>query len=189
MEKKHSSQPPGSGLELDKIEIPTRSSPDAIRKSTSGAEQKSAFSSETASSGKKHLLLILTAVITTLALLAALAAFLKKQDLAVSYFSVEKTVGSENYLRVGPISATMKNNEIIRLSVDIGCENKAIKKRLAEKDPLIRDKIVSVLTAPGTETLLKKQQYDTVRAKIKESLEQIYGESIGEVYFAELLTY
>lgn len=189
MEKNHSSPPTGSGLELDKIEIPTRSSLDTVHKSTSDADRKPALSPETTSPGKKHLRMTLAAVITTLALLTALAVYLKKQDMEVSHFSVKNTAVSENYLRVGPISATMKNNKIIRLSVDIGCENNTIKKRLAEKDSLIRDKIVSVLTAPGTDTLLKKHQYDDVRAKIKESLEKIYGESIGEVYFAELLTY
>lgn len=189
MEKNHSSPPTGNGLELDKIEIPKRASPKARNKPTANTKQKPAFPPETTSPGKKHLRLTLIAVITTLAVLGTLAIYLKKQDLAISSFSGKNIAVPENYLRVGPISATMKDNDIIRLSVDIGCKNNAIKKRLAEKESLIRHKIVSVLTAPGTDTLIKKHQYDAVRKKIKESIEKMYGEPIGEVYFAELLTY
>jgi flagellar basal body-associated protein FliL len=189
MGSNHLKIPPTSGLELDKIEILTHASPDIVRKPTSDTEWKSAFSAKTASPAKKHLRLMVAAVITTLALLVIMAVYMRKLNLAVSFLSSESTAVSENHLRIGPISATMNNNELIRLSVDIECKNDVIKKRLAEKDSRIRDKIVSVITAPGTETLFKNHQYDAVRAKIKESLGKIDGESVSEVYFAELLIY
>lgn len=179
----------GKGLELDTIELPTPPLSSSGHKSRSDTEPKSTFSLETASHGQRHLRLTFTAVITTLALLAALAIYLKKQSLEVSFLSLEKKAASDSYLRVGPISATLKNNEVIRLSLDIGCENDAAKKRLAEKDSRIRDKIVSVITAPDTITLLEKHQYDAVRSKIKEGLEKLYGEPVGEIFFAELITY
>lgn len=189
MEKKQSKTPAGGGLELDRLEIPDRSSPNAVRKPTADPELKSTLFSDIGSFGKKRLWLTVTAVATTLVLLAALALFLKRQYLKVSFLALKNIAVSDSYLRVGPITATIKNDEVVRLSLDIECKNNSVKKRLAEKDPLIRDKIVSVITAPETGALLKNHQYEAIRAKIKENLKRIYGESIGEVYFAELLTY
>ena len=189
MRKNPSKNTSESGLELDKLEILERSSPKTAVESTADSGRESTLSSETGSSGKRHLWLALAAVTVTLALLTAIAIYMKKQDLKVSVLTLKKTSFSESYLRVGPITATIQNDEIMRLSLDIGCKNDAAKKRLAEKDPRVRDKIVSIITAPDTKTFLKNHQYEAVRAKIKESLEKIYDEPIGEVYFAELLTY
>lgn len=189
MEKNPSGKPPGSGLELDKLELPGHSSQEAVRELAADPEQEPALSSEPGYFGRRHLRLTLTAVITTLALLTVLAMYLKKQDLKISPLSLKRGALSDSYLRVGPITATIRDNEIIRLSLDIECRNDAAKERLAEKDSRIRDRIVSVITAPDTETLLRNQQYDAVRANIRKSLEKVYGESIGEVYFVELLTY
>ncbi len=181
--------PSGNGLELDKLEVPARAMPETVRQPTADSERKPTPSPGTGSSGKKHLRLTLTVVIVTLALLAVIATYMKKQNLRVSFLSLKKSSFSDSYLRVGPVTATIQTDEVIRLSLEIGCANDSVKEKLAEKDSRIRDKIVSVLTEPDTKTFLQNHQYEAVKAKIKNGLEQIYGESIGEVYFAELLTY
>ena len=179
----------GNGLELDRLELPSRSSPETVDKSTAGSEQKTALSSGTDWFRKRHLWLALTAVTVTLALLTIMAIYMKKQNLEVSFLTLKNTSFSNSYLHVGPVTATIRNDEIIRLSLNIACKNDAVKERLAEKDSRIRDKIVSVISAPETKTLLENHQYEVIRGKLKQSLDTIYGNAIGEIYFDELITY
>lgn len=180
---------PGDGLELDKLEIPKRSP--SIQKSTQKTDspEKSFRSSEKSRSGKRHLRLPAATVITTLVFIVAAGIFFNRGDLTLGYLSREADSVQESLLRIGPVTATMANNDIIRLTLDIDCGEASLKQKLSEKDSLIQDKIISVLTDPETEALLEEQEFDAVRTMIKTSLYGIDDSSIDEVYFVELLTY
>ena len=189
MAKKQSETPSGDGLELDRIELPSLASPGKQSESMPDPEREPAAHRGTGSSAKRGFRPLLIALTATLAMLEITAVYLWRQELKVSSLSFEGAPVSGSYLRVGPISTTIQNNEVIRLTLDIGCKNDTTKEKLAEKDSRIRDIVVSVITAPDTAPLLEKHQYDAVRAKIKERLGKLGSEPIGEVYFSELLTY
>lgn len=189
MNEKQTQNASKEGLELDKIEIPT-SSPSA-RKNEKKPErtEEPTLSFEIPSPGRRHFRSTLPVILATLAVLIAVGIFFKRQNLTFDYLSEDADQISENLLRVGPVTATLANNDLIRLTLDIDCGEISLKKKLAKKDSLLRDKIVAVLTEPETGDLLKKQQFDEVRDRIKSSLSDIENTSIGEIYFTELLTY
>ena len=188
MEKDPGKNLSDSGLELDMLEISKRPSSGKIRTQTGCAEQKP-FLPETAQRERKGGQLVGAMIITAVILLVAMVAYLQKQNLFINFLSGSAGKGSGDYLRVGPVSATLADNDTIMLTLDIDCKNDSLKKNLAGKDSLIRDKIVSVITAPDISTFLKQHKYGAIRARIRKSLEEVSGEPIGEVYFAELTTY
>jgi flagellar basal body-associated protein FliL len=131
----------------------------------------------------------LLTILAILAILMVITIFFKRQELSFTFLGGKGDASMENYLRVGPITATLANEDIIRFSVDIDCMDKKLKERLSGKDSKIRDRIVSIITAPDTEELLKKQRYDEIKTKIKKSLDGISSEPIGDIYFADIIIY
>lgn len=182
-----------SGLELDKINLPNISSRDesgpkpAQNPVAGGTHRKPA--PESMPQNEKKTNLALFSVLAVLVLLMALTAFFKQPNYTFKFLSGESDAPYENYLRVGPVTATLANEDIVKFSIDIDCGSDDLKEQLAGKDTQIRDKIVAVLTAPGTEELIKKREYEAIKAKIKESLDGLGSESINDIYFHELLTY
>lgn len=175
----------GGGLELDTLDgftIPTVKSV----KQTPRTPQELDSGQEKNRSDRKFLYVGPAIAVFLLVLLTVLAFQYARQDLSLSFQGGSRGGTSEHYLRVGPVSATLPNSDIVKLSVDIGCRNKSDRKRLAEKDSLLRNQIVSVLTEPETGSLFEDQRYDEVKAKIKKGLEQIGEKPVGEIYFSEL---
>lgn len=175
-------------MELDKINLSNILSSDT-RESMPAADQASPPPLGTTSHSKKISIRALAAFLAVLALLAVITIFNKQQDITLTYLNGSTSTSLENYLRVGPVTATLANEDIIKFSIDIDCGNADLKEQLAGKDTLIRDKIVAVLTAPGTEALIKKSDYETVKANLKESLGDIGSEPIGDIYVADLIIY
>lgn len=130
----------------------------------------------------------LVAILAVLALLMALTALFKPDDLSFTIRPETETSDSplENYLRVGPVTTTLANEDIVKFTIDIECQNAELKEKLARKDSQIRDNIIAVLTEPGTETLISKRDFDTIKAKIKERLSDL---PVNEIYLSELLLY
>lgn len=188
------------GLELDKINLSGLASENARKPARIGdpgvgtenpaagiSDQKPA--ADNALQNKKKFNLALISFLAILALLMALTAFFKQQDFSFSFLSGESDTLFENYLRVGPVTATLANEDIVKFSIDIDCGNADLKEQLAGKDSQIRNKIVDVLTAPGTDELIKKRDYETIKAKIKENLGDLTSDDINDIYFADLLMY
>jgi flagellar basal body-associated protein FliL len=187
MKKNSGGENEKNGLELDKIEIkghaPNASSPKPAPQPSSPTAAEAPDHLE-----KKRTRLTLIVAPVALILLIFLIVLFKQQNFSFNFLTGE-TSTAENYLRVGPISATLANNDIINFSLDIDCRNEDFKEKLSGKDSQLRDKILSVITAPGTEELLENQQYEEVKAKIRESLGNITSEPIGDIYFAEIIVY
>lgn len=174
-----------AGLELDAIDVSGIAATKSDEPASRPSQEPDPASVKTGSDRKKRLVGPVVAI--CLLVLITVSAFLfSNQDLQFSLQPEKQGSTSEQYLRVGPISATLPNSDIINLSVDIGCRNDSAKKRLAKKDSLLRNQIVSVLTAPETGKLFEDQRYDEIKARIKNGLEKISEEPVGEVYFAEL---
>jgi flagellar basal body-associated protein FliL len=191
MVNRHLETPAGNRFDRNKMEISKRASSGTVPEPASAAKPESASPPETVSSARRRRRFqpVLVALTATFALLAVTALYLWRQELKIPSLSFRNTVVSGNYLRVGPISTTIRDNEVIRLSLEIGYRNDAAKRRLIQKNSRIRDTIVSVLTEPDTTVLLEKHQYEAVRKKIKAHLRKMCAEPIDEVYFSELLTY
>ncbi len=57
-------------------------------------------------------------------------------------------------------------------------------------DSKIRDKIVNVLNKADTQQLIKSNDYDTLRARMKKDLNSLLpDEVIEDIYFSQFLTY
>jgi flagellar basal body-associated protein FliL len=127
--------------------------------------------------------------ISLLVSVIVLAFLFSDWDLKFFLQSEKQGVTAEDYLQIGPISATLPNGDIIRLTVDIGCRNDSEKKRLAMKESMLRNQIVSAIVAPETGRLFEDQRYDEIKAQIKRDIEKITENPVGEVYFSELQFY
>lgn len=190
-----------NGLELDKINLsaaasekarkPMRAENPAVgnKGPASGAPGQKPPAAESMPQNKKKSNLALISALAFLVLLMALAALFKQQDLSFNYLSGKSGTSKENYLRVGPVTATLANDDIVKFSIDIDCGDADLKDKLAGKDTQIRDKIIAVLTAPGTEELIQKHDYEAVKARIKKNLGDLGVGTINDIYFAELLMY
>jgi flagellar basal body-associated protein FliL len=176
------------GLEIDKISL-TNLALTPPRKSTTQTDPAGRpANSEGAYPGVKKTNLVVLAVLAVLVLLMALTALFKPQEFSITFRQGTEKPNAplKNYLRIGPITTTLANEDIVKFSIDIECENAKLKEWLAGKDALIRDKVIAVLTEPGTEAFLVKRDYESVRAKILERLSDL---PVSNIYFSELLLY
>jgi len=186
MGKKTSKESSENGLELDKITLSNLSSNSVPQKPTPKSPPAAEKNDH---QEKKWLRPALIVTMTTLAVLICLFIVLNRQDFSFSFLSSKTGNTAENCLRVGPISATLANDDIINFSLDIDCGSESLKERLSGRDSQLRDKILAVITAPGTDKLLENKQYEEVKTKIRESLGTVISEPIGEIYFAEMIMY
>lgn len=184
----HNEKDTESGLELDRMNLSDMISSDT-REPMPGADQKSPAPPEIRLRNRKITFLTLITSLAVLVLIIVISVFFKQQDFSFTPLQGKTDTSPENYLRVGPVSATLPNDDIINLSVDIDCKNVDLKQQLTGKDSQIRDKIVGIITAPDMNELIRKQQYDEIKTRIRESLVDITPEPIGEVYIYELLMY
>lgn len=178
-----------NGLELDKINLSQLSPTSVDEPKPKSPPPPPIAEEETFREKKRFRRLTLIIAPAVLAALICLIVIFKQQNFSFGFLSGKTGSSVESYLRVGPISATLANEDIINFSLDIDCGSEALKERLAGKDSQLRDRILSVITAPGTEELLETRQYAEIKAKIKESLGDVTSEPIGDIYFADIIVY
>jgi flagellar basal body-associated protein FliL len=179
----------GGGLELDTLDdfiIPDAKSSEPGPSPEKEPRPESVSAPKATGPNRKNRYLGPTVALLLLVLIIVLAFQFARQDFNLSLQPKSQSSTSEHFLRVGPVSATLPNSDIVQLSVDVGCRNSSEKKRLAQKDSLMKSEIVSIITAPETGKLFEDQQYDEIKARIKKGLEKISDEPVGEVYFSEL---
>jgi len=188
MAKIYGKKPADGGFELDRINLTSFVSGNS-RKPAENAGQAPAPENAPRRDRQSHMSLV--TFLAILALLMAFTALFKKQEFTFNLPSETSRSGThlENYLRVGPVTATLANEDIVKFSIEIDCGNAEMKERLAGKDTQIRDQIVSILTEPGTEELIAKRDFKAVKAKIKERIGSIGTVPVEEIYFSELLLY
>jgi flagellar basal body-associated protein FliL len=176
------------GLELDRMNLSELLS-NSDRKPSPQVDAKTPSPGDKAPNSKKVNILILVASLAVLALIMILTVLFKQQDFSFTFEDGQPVSTLESYLRIGPISATLADEDIINFSVEIDCKNRKLKEKLTKKDSQIRDRIVSVITTPGIEMMLKEQRYEEIKARIKESLDNISSEPVGDIYFADIIIY
>jgi flagellar basal body-associated protein FliL len=175
------------GLEIDRISLANLVSK-KNHKTKTAADAAGRPAHPTAGPGIKKANLALLGVLAVLVLLMGLTALFKPHEFSLTF---RQGTGKSNtphadYLRVGPITTTLANEDIVKFSIDIKCKNIKVKEQLARRDSQIRNTIIAVLTAPGTEAFIVKRDYESVRVKIKESLSDL---PVDDIYFSELLLY
>ena len=175
-----------SDFELDTVENISRLLPKVHRKVSLDENRLDASNSGKPNSKKAFSLMMISICVAVL--LVAVVGFVcvHNQKISLSFFSGGSGNSSKNILRVGPISTTLANNDVIRFSMDIGLESESAEKNLAEKTAIIKNQIISTIMAPETAELIETHQYDLVKAKIHEALERTTGESVTGVYFSDL---
>lgn len=179
------------GLELDEISI-SGIAPDSSQdpKAGRGPEAGGPASSapEDTPRGKKKVNLPLMIFLGVLVLLMALTAVFKKQDFSISRLTGSEKGASplESYLRIGPVTTTLVNEDIVKFSIDIDCKTPELKAQIAGKDSQIRDDIIAVLTDPETGALIARRDFEAVKVRLKERFGDL---PVGDIYFSELLLY
>jgi flagellar basal body-associated protein FliL len=181
------------GLELDKISLSgfpqgTAPKPESERKPATAKAGRPATPKKNKPRNRIKTNLPLLAVLAALALFIALATVFKKQDFSISPLKgSEGAVSSpESYLRVGPITTTLANDDIVKVTIDIDCKTPKLKERISGKDSQIRDQIIAALMEPETGALLSGHDYEAVKARIRERIGDL---PVGHIYFSELLLY
>lgn len=137
---------------------------------------------------KARYYLVAVLVGVSLLLLVSATVFFQKQDLSFSLLSghTGSTSKQKHYLRIGPMSATLSNQDIIKFSVEIDCGNDAAKERLSEMEPLLKNQILAVITAPGTAELFDAHKYEEIKTQIREHIQEGCKEPVVDVYFSEM---
>lgn len=178
-------------IELDKLEIQKLSPkppdnqvpPQPLSKLT----PKEPLASRLSTKGLWWKLSIVTGVLLITAILLLVFG---KMNINLPFYTKGTSQTPGNYLRVGPVTATIGSNDIVRLTVEINCKNKKVKNEMSQMDSRIRDKIVNVLNNPDTQRLLISNDYDTLRARIKDNIATLVpDQAVEDIYFSEFLTY
>lgn len=179
----------GGGLELDTLDefiVPTaKTNKPAPRPERAKRPEPVEAPAETGPNRKKRYVVPIIAG-ALIVLLIVLAFQYARQDFTLSLESAKQGGISESFLRIGPISATLPNSDVVHLSVDIGCRNTSEKERLSKKESMLRNSILAVITAPETGKLFEDQQYDEIKGQIKKDIEKVTENPVGEIYFSEL---
>lgn len=183
-------------IELDKIEIPTlppqKKQPKEPQESTetkvSSAPKPEAPVKPPSDLKGQHWKLSI--IVGGVALAAVLMFVFYGNTLNLPFISKKISGPPANYLKVGPVTATISNNDIVKMTVEINCKNKKVKNKLKKMDLVIRDRMLNVLNKPDTQKLLKSNDYNAIRSRIKENLIALMpDQAIQDVYFSEFLTY
>jgi flagellar basal body-associated protein FliL len=188
------------GLELDRFDVVLPHQSGTIDRESSPSEGEFTLERDDSPKGgagaldregppKHRLWAIFSAVIIGLLVIAVGWAVFHRGNFVHFRMNEGPRVSTENYLRVGPVRATLANKDTVQVSIQIECKSNAIKKRLTGKDSLIRDQIIEVLTDPATKELLQAHAYDAIKSKLRARIKTVVGDDIGKVYLADLLEY
>lgn len=177
-------------IELDKLEIPTIASLNNPAGVTPKITEPKPSAAPRPTSKIKGRWWKLSIVMGVLILAAVFLLIFEGKDINLPFYSNKASKSPANYLKVGPVTATIGNNDIIRMTVEINCKNKKIKNKMMQMDSVIRDRMVNVLNKPDTKKLLESNDYNTLRLRMKKDLSALMpDQAIEDIYFSEFLTY
>jgi flagellar basal body-associated protein FliL len=180
----------GGGLELDTLDdfiIPDAKT-DKPEPSPEGAKrpEPDKVPAKTGSKRKKRYVGPIIAGVLAVLLIILVFQYAARHDFTLALNSGKQGGTSEHFLRVGPISATLPNSDIVHLTVDIGCGSDSEKERLSKKESMVRNAILSVISGPETGKQFEDQRYDEIKDRIKKNIEKVTENPVGEIYFSEL---
>ncbi len=186
-------KPTDNGLELDKIDVGGPPPRQSSRKAPQSNGDQPPLPTTAPSVGWRRPSLLLIAAV---AMVGFTAFFLQQKTFFFNFLTGGGGNTHEEYLRVGPLTASLAQKELVRLTIDIDCNSKRLKEKIATADARLRNRIVAVLADPAVESLYRKRNFKAIKARIRSEIRaELRPEladarkDIGPIYIAELLLY
>lgn len=96
----------------------------------------------------------------------------------------------ETYVSIGPLISSVDSGDLIRMTLDIGCNKKSYRKKITELDAEIRNRLVWAFQRAEAEKLMAAGDYFALRAYLSESVMEILPKgTVSEIYMSEFLRY
>ncbi len=184
-------EPENFGIELDQLEIPPLpTTARAAPKRRPAERSRVKTTPELPAEPKQRTWLKLSIIIGVLLFAGMSILFYEREELLFLFRTNQTSNLPSQYFRVGPLSATTANNDLVKVTLDIACKNKKLKNKVSKMDSLIQDQIVRVLSRPETQQLLQANDFNTLQANLRMELNTLFPEqAIDDIYFSEFLTY
>ena len=176
---------PATGLELDKFNLPdsmhTPESGKMAKKGKKGLEPK--LSAVYVSNFT--IALIIGGIILSLAFVYLLW---DQEIIKVSFIeSMPHQQMSERIVTVGPVMASLGNDEHIKMTVQIECKNPKLKDMVSNMQKRIQNKIMLLLANPTARRLVSQGDFNALKPLIKKEVERLLnGGEVESVYFSQI---
>lgn len=96
----------------------------------------------------------------------------------------------ETYVSIGPLISSVDSGDLIRMTLDIGCNKKSYRKKITELDTEIRNRLIWAFQRSEAEKLMAAGDYFALRAYLSESVMEIIPKgTVSEIYISEFLRY
>jgi flagellar basal body-associated protein FliL len=178
-----------TGLELDKMEIPSVSSTKKALDSGYRGVHASYNSGKMSSwASKIKVVLLISGALLPLALIV----FLWDQGVVDLPYLGSNTVAREleRYATVGPVMTSIGKNQHVKLTVQIECKNTKIKNKVNEIGSAIKSRILVILSSSKAKDQLNRHDYDSLKSEFKKEINRLLPKSsIKAVYFANIVRY
>lgn len=135
--------------------------------------------------------LVLAAVcILVVIIMALLLSIGKKYDVPLPFYKTDKFSKPQTYISVGPVLASVKSGDMIKMTLDINCAKKKYHSKIKDMDSKIRNRMVWALQTPKAEQFLDSGDFVSLRAYLSASVMEILPpDAATEIYISEFLRY
>jgi flagellar basal body-associated protein FliL len=178
-----------TGLELDKMEIPSSSQTAHPQEAGyRGVQQRSVPRGQ----AKKHSMFKTLVLISGLLLPTVLLFLLWDQGVVDLPLLKSNKVRREHerYATVGPVLTSIGENQHIKLTVLIECKDTRLKKKVADISSAVRSKLLVVLSSPEAKEKLRLRDYTSFKSHFEEEINRLLpNDSVEAVYFSEIISY
>jgi len=180
-----------SGFEIDKIEIPQRTTAKGQLDQPSGESPEPGARKPLRSKISRQRLWLYMGIVGFMLVMIAAVVFSHQRETQQIPLNLNGSVAlPEKYLRVGPISTTINDQNYVKMTLDIGCKNTRAKEKLSRMKQTIQNKAADALTGPDCARYFTEKNFDAIRSRIKSAISDLApDDAIEEIYFSEFLTY
>ena len=96
----------------------------------------------------------------------------------------------ERYATVGPVMLSVGENQHVKVSVNVECKNKKLKKRLAKMDSALRNRILMVMDRPEVKDLIEKQDYESLKPLFEKEINKLIPKNtIENIHYIDIIRY
>lgn len=179
-------------FDLDIVEVPkipvneVEQEPSEPQKSTEPEQVNDTLEPK---SSKKKTYLILSLAVALFLLTFSILWMTKVIRLPGTDNTINSSEFNELYMQIGPVSVTT-DKIILNLTLTVKCSSVASKEKVIGMDNIIKDNLVSFLSAPDTYQIISDRDYNQLKIQMKTVINDTLGEDIIEdVYLSEIMLY
>jgi len=182
-------------FDLDIVEVPKIPVNDVEQEPSEPPDPQGQTESEKVSdtlepkSSKKKTYLILSLAVALFLLTFSILWMTKVIRLPGTDNKINSSEFNELYMQIGPVSVNT-DKIILNLTLTVKCSSVASKEKVFGMDSIIKDNLVSFLSAPDTYQIISDRDYNQLKIQMKTIINDTLGKDIIEdVYFAEIMLY